>query len=93
MKLTPVLTEKGLEEAKKGKFTFWVDRRTTKHKIKKIVDEVFGVNVTRVRTMNYAGETKRTVMGRKRIIQPRKKAIVTLKGKEKIDLFETKKGK
>lgn len=49
------------------------------------------MKVVKVRTMNVAGETKKTFVGRKRVIQPRKKAIVTLGGKDKIDLFETKK--
>lgn len=90
-KLIPVLTEKSLEQAKNGNYTFWVDRDLTKHQIKKLVSQVFGVNVVRVRTMNVTGETKKTLTGRKREIQPRKKAIVTLKEKEKIDLFEAKK--
>lgn len=93
MKLIPVLTEKSLEEAKKGKYTFLVDRGITKYQIRKLVDEVFSVNVTKVRTINLKGETKKTISGRKKIIQPTKKAIITLKEKEKIDLFETKKGK
>ena len=93
MKLQPILTEKSLEEAKKGNYTFWVDRSMTKYQIKKLVDGVFGVHTVRVRTMNVAGETKRTIIGRKRIIQSRKKTIVKLAAKEKIDLFETKKGK
>lgn len=93
MILQPVLTEKSLEEAKKGKYTFWVERHLTKHQIKKIVDDVFSVNVVKVRTMNVAGKTKKTITGRKKVIMPRKKAVVTLKEKEKIDLFEGKKSK
>ncbi|MFV1917265.1 MAG: 50S ribosomal protein L23 [Patescibacteria group bacterium] len=93
MKLIPVLTEKSLEEAKKGKYTFLVDRGLTKYQIRKLVNGVFDVNATRVRTINLKGETKKTISGRKKIIQPTKKAIITLKEKEKIDLFETKKGK
>jgi large subunit ribosomal protein L23 len=91
MKLIPVLTEKSLEQAKRGNYTFWVDRNLTKHQIKKLVSEVFAVNVVRVRTANIAGETKKTLMRVKRVIQPRKKAIVTLRDKDKIDLFEEKK--
>lgn len=93
MKPEPVLTEKSLEQAKKGNYTFWVDRNFTKHQIKKLVGEVFGVNVVRVRTANIAGETKKTLAGVRRVVQSRKKAIVTLKEKEKIDLFEEKKSK
>ncbi len=91
MKIIPVLTEKSLAQAKEGNYTFWVDRKLNKNQIRKLIEEVFGVQVTRVRTINVRGEIKRTFRGRKIVIKPRKKAIVTLKGKEKIDLFETKK--
>lgn len=91
MKLEPVLTEKSLEQAKKGKYTFWVDRRLTKHKIRCLIDRVFSVHVKKVRTVNVPGEKKRTIKGKKRVVQPKKKAIVTLGEKEKLDLFEEKK--
>ena len=90
-KLIPVLTEKSLKEAGRGNYTFWVDKNMTKHQINKLVNDVFGVKVLKVRTMNVAGEIKKTAMGRKRIVKSRKKAIVTLGEKEKIDLFEEKK--
>lgn len=93
MKIIPVLTEKSLDQAKEGNYTFWVDRRLNKNQIRKLIEEAFGVHVIRVRTINVRGETKRTFQGRKTVIKPRKKAMVTLKEKEKIDLFETKKGK
>lgn len=89
--LKPVLTEKSLEEAKKGNYTFWVEKNINKHQIRKLVGDVFEVKVLKVRTINVPGETKKTVMGRKRIIKSRKKAIVTLGEKDKIDLFEEKK--
>jgi large subunit ribosomal protein L23 len=87
-KLEPVLTEKTMSLASEGKYTFRVEKKLNKYKIKKLVEEVFGVKVVGVRTMNEAGETKRTMAGRKRVIQPTKKAIVQLAEKEKIDLFE-----
>jgi large subunit ribosomal protein L23 len=89
MKLIPVLTEKSLNEAKKGNYTFWINKRLNKNQIKKLISEIFGVHVVRVRTVNVEGEVKRTLRGRKQVIQPRKKAIVILKEKEKIDLFES----
>ena len=91
MKLIPVLTEKSLRMAKEGKYTFWVDRNITKPQVKKLVSSIFKVTVVSVRTINLAGETKRTMAGKKKIIKPRKKAVVALKGKDKIDLFEEKK--
>ena len=87
MKLRPVLTEKSMDEAKKGNYTFFVERNMNKRQIRKMIGEIFGVTVVKVRTMNVVGEVKRTNMGKKRIIKPKKKAIVTLEGKDKIDLF------
>jgi large subunit ribosomal protein L23 len=87
MKLRPVLTEKSMSEAKKGNYTFFVEKNMNKRQIRKMIEEIFGVSVVKVRTMNVAGEVKRTNMGKKRIIKPKKKAIVTLEGKDKIDLF------
>jgi len=89
MKLLPVLTEKSLNEAKEGNYTFWVDTGMNKAQIKKAVEEIFGVSVSRVRTMNYKGRREKDSRGRIRRVFPRKKAIVTVGEKEKIDLFET----
>ena len=90
MKLIPILTEKSLNQAKKGNYTFWVDRGMSRYQIKKLVNGLYDVHVKRVRTINVSGETKRSLQGRKRIIQPRKKAIVILSEKEKIDAFVVK---
>jgi large subunit ribosomal protein L23 len=89
--LEPIITEKSTKLADEGKYTFRVDIGQTKFQIKKLIEDVFGVHVTNVRTARIAGERKRTAQGRKRVVMPFKKAIVTLKEKEKIDLFETKK--
>ncbi|MBU0572557.1 50S ribosomal protein L23 [Patescibacteria group bacterium] len=87
MKLRPVLTEKSMSEAKKGNYTFFVERNMNKRQIRKMIEDVFGVKVVKVRTMNIVGEVRRTNTGKKRTIKPKKKAIVTLEGKDKIDLF------
>nr|AKQ04350.1 50S ribosomal protein L23, large subunit ribosomal protein L23 [uncultured Microgenomates bacterium Rifle_16ft_4_minimus_5036] len=90
MKFVPVISEKSLQNAKVGKYTFKVDRGLTKHQIKKLIEEAFGVHVTNVNTINLRGEVKRTMAGRKKVVKPVKKAIVVLRDKEKIDIFETK---
>jgi large subunit ribosomal protein L23 len=94
MKLEPIITEKSMSQAKEGKYTFRVDRNATKHQIKGLVEKIFGVNVIDVNTLKVPGEVKRTLMGRKRVVKPGKKAVVKLKDKQKIDIFvEEKKGK
>ena len=89
-KITPILTEKSLSDAKDGKYTFWVDNSWGKYKIAKEIVALYDVEIKSVRTLNYKKIHKRNYMGRYREISSRKKAIVTLKGKGKIDLFETK---
>ena len=94
MKLIPILTEKSLAQAKDGNYTFWVGSDLTKKEIKEAVEKVFRVNVTRIKTINYKKRREKDFRGKFKQILSRKKALVRLKEKEKIDLFEVeKKGK
>lgn len=73
----PVITERSTELMVDKKYTFEVDRRANKSEIKRAVEEIFGVKVLGVNTMNYKGKPKR--MGRYvGYTKARKKAIVTL---------------
>ncbi len=88
IKIKPVLTEKSIADAKNGKYTFWVPRGLNKPKIKKVIGEIFGVSVKTVSVMNYKSVVKTSMWRRRKTVQPaRKKAVVVLKGKDKIDLF------
>lgn len=89
--IKPVFTEKSLRMAKEGSYSFWVDRDMTKNFIKSEISKLFGVHVTNVRTINVKGETGRNLRGVRYAKKPVKKAIVTLKDKEKIELFEESK--
>lgn len=86
-KIKPILTEKSLNDAEVGKYTFWVPVNLTKYQIKKTISEIFAVNPTKVRTINYKKRSKKNIQGKIVNIKARKKAIVTLVGKEKIELF------
>lgn len=86
--IKPVFTEKSLGLAKQGKYTFWVGLGDTKTSLKSEIAKMFGVHVVTIKTISVKGEAKRNVRGRKVTYMPKKKAIVTLKDKEKIDLFE-----
>lgn len=91
MKLEPIITEKTLNAAKNGEYTFRVSVGLNKYQIRSLIEKVFDVHVTSVRTMNVAGEIKRTYTGKTKEIKPSKKAIVKLKDKEKIAMFEESK--
>lgn len=81
----PWITEKGTKLSAEGKYFFRVHPKATKTQIKNAVEEVFNVKVLDVNTMNIAGKWKRvrTQPGK---TNDWKKAIVTLKPGQKIEL-------
>ncbi len=84
----PLLTEKGtIIKEQDNKVLFRVVKEANKIEIKKAVEEIFKVKVDRVTTMIVKGKKKR--MGRNVGKRPDwKKAIVTLKEGEKLDIIE-----
>lgn len=85
----PLITERSLEEAKKNRFSFLVDASATKEQIKKAIEEIFKVDVVSVDTRIQKGRTQRVGVRRTvRKLTPTKKAVVTLKNGQKIDIFD-----
>jgi large subunit ribosomal protein L23 len=87
--ISPLISEKSMDDAAKTKFTFRVNNGASKTQIKKAVETKFKVNVIGIKTLNMKGKTKR--FGQRRIETKTsgfKKAIVMLKSGQKIDLFE-----
>ncbi|MBZ4688557.1 MAG: Ribosomal protein [Clostridiales bacterium] len=85
--IKPVITEKTMGLMEENKYTFIVDKRANKIQIKKAIEELFDVEVDKVRTMNLKGKLRR--MGRYQgYTSSKKKAIVTLKKGSRIELFE-----
>jgi large subunit ribosomal protein L23 len=81
------LTEKSNQlSAELGQYTFEVDRKASKPAIASAVERTFKVTVTRVNTLNYRGKNKRSRTGRPSTTSDYKKAIVTLKAGDKIEL-------
>lgn len=91
LKIKPLLTEKSLLNAQNGVYTFSVGRNATKTQIKNTIQLALGVKVAKVRTVSMKKAIKKNMRGQKRTIPATKKAIITLKGKDKIDLFESNK--
>ena len=87
IRIRPIVTEKSTALMEQGKYTFRVPLAATKIQIRQAVEQIFKVKVQAVNTMRYEGKLKR--MGR---TQGRrsdwKKAVVTLKPGEAIELFE-----
>ena len=86
----PLVTEKASDLNEEGKYAFEVDRRANKVEIKKAVEDMYGVNVVSVNTMNYLGKSKSrntktgVVSGRK---PSYKKAVVKVAEGDMIDFY------
>ena len=85
--LSPVVSEKSYALLDQGKYTFLVDPRANKSEIKKAVENIFGVKVASVHTLNRQGKARRTRFGMGRR-KDTKRAIVTLR-EGTIDIFGT----
>ena len=85
----PIITEQSMSETENKKYTFEVCKDANKIEIAKAVEEIFGVKVAKVNTMNMYGKEKRTgrfPAGRR---PSWKKAMVTLTADSKtIEFFE-----
>lgn len=88
----PIITEKATGASEKfNRFTFAVDKKANKIEIKNAVENMYGVSITEVRTMNYGGGKSSVKYTNKGIVEQSskqwKKAIVTVADGETIDLF------
>lgn len=82
----PLVTEKYTGLQALGKYAFEVAQGATKPQVKQAVEKAFNVKVTSVNLMIVAGKQRR--LGRRILpAHPWKKAIVTLKSGDKIELF------
>ena len=85
----PVITEQSMAQTEMKRYTFEVAKDANKIEIAKAVEEIFGVKVAKVNTINMYGKEKsvgRYPAGRR---PARKKAMVTLTADSKtIELFE-----
>ena len=84
--ISPVVSEKAYGLLDQNKYTFIVSPDANKTQIKIAVEEVFGVKVTSVNTMNREGKRVRTRTGFGRKAST-KRAIVSVAAGDRIDIF------
>ena len=89
--IKPIVTEKMMAQGEKlNRYGFIVDRKANKLQIKNAVEQMYGVTVESVNTLNYHGKRKQryTKAG---LLRGRmnhfKKAYVSLAGDDKIDFY------
>lgn len=85
--IRPLITEKGTDlNEGENQYPFQVHRSANKLQIAHAVQQIYGVRVTKVRTLNHKGKPRRFRYNMGRTPQW-KKAIVTLHEDDRIDLF------
>ena len=83
--VSPIVTEKSTNQSELNKIVFKVNKNFNKKLIKKNIEKIFKVEVTKVNIVNKKTRIK-TTRGRKVKISGFKKAIITLKKGQSIDL-------
>ena len=83
--LSPVVTEKSTNLSELNKITFKVPNGANKKNLKKNIEKIFKVSVTKINIINKKNRTKLT-RGKKVKVSGYKKAIITLKKGQSIDL-------
>jgi len=83
--LFPVITEKSTNLSEQNKLIFKVPKKANKKNLKKNIEKIFKVNVTKINIINKKTRNKVT-RGKKVKIKGYKKAIITLKKGQNIDL-------
>ncbi|MDC3062304.1 50S ribosomal protein L23 [Candidatus Pelagibacter sp.] len=83
--LSPLVTEKSTNLSEQNKIVFKVPTKATKENLKKNIEKIFKVNVTKVNIINKKSRIKLT-RGKKVKVSGFKKAIITLKKGQSIDL-------
>ena len=83
--LNPLLTEKSTNLSEMNKVVFKVNKSSNKRSVKKSIEKIFKVNVVKVNIINKQSRVK-IARGKKIKVRGYKKAIITLKKGQNIDL-------
>ena len=85
----PIITEKSMKDASKGRYAFKVGLKANKYEIKKVIEDKFNVNIVKISTMITKGRTAKAGIKRLEINKPNiKKAFVQVKKDQKIAIFD-----
>ena len=83
--ISPLITEKSTNLSQLNKVVFKINKNANKISIKKNIEKIFKVNVTKINIINKQSR-KKIVRGKKVKVKGYKKAIITLKKGQNIDL-------
>ena len=84
----PIISEKSMQAASLGRFSFIVNPKASKNQIAQAIEKLFSVSVVSISTSNIKGKIKKFGTKRNKTqLSDYKKAIVTLKKGQAIDIF------
>ena len=83
--LSPIVTEKSTNLSEQNKIVFKVPKKANKKNLKNNIEKIFKVNVTKINIINKQPR-KKIIRGKKIKVKGYKKAIITLKKGQNIDL-------
>ncbi len=83
--ISPIVTEKSTNLSEQNKISFKVNKKANKKNLKTNIEKIFKVNVVKVNIVNKKTRIK-TTRGKKVRVKGFKKAIITLKKGQNIDL-------
>ena len=87
----PLVTEKSIANQNVGKYSFVIDKRATKFQLASEFEKLFAIKPLAVNIFNTKGKVKSNWKTRKPIFKSDlKKAIITVKKDQKIDLLTLK---
>lgn len=90
----PLVSEKSSLNMEKGVYTFLVSPTATKVSVRKAFEQLFGEKVETVRIVSIVKKTRMAAKGKEMTRRQKgKKAMVTLVGDKKVDVFQTKQAK
>ncbi len=76
---SPLITEKATKLSAQNKYVFWVGKRSNRIEVKRAIEAIYKVKVTKVNIINMKGKTKRLRWNQEGKTPAWKKAIVTLR--------------
>jgi large subunit ribosomal protein L23 len=86
--ISPIVSEKSYAAVQNKQYSFYIDPRVDKGEVKKAIEKIFNVKVLSVNTINVKSKPKR--LGKSSgYSAKKKKAIVTVSDKDKIEFFES----
>lgn len=89
--IAPVVTEKSTDNQAKGYYSFYVNPKATKIDVKNAVAQLYGVEVSEVKTQTLPAKVRKLAKNRHMTKRPNtKKALVILKDKKPLDFNKLK---